>query len=128
MTPEPTSPGTPVDPREISPNASLVGAVALLCCAVIHAFAAYAHRDAPPSHVVFFVTLALAQTLLAIRCVRSWSRGDRLAVAALSLGATAVWLVSRTWGLPSSGKEAVGMGDAIASALEIVTATVALVG
>ena len=125
MTPEPTSPG---DHREISPNASLVGAVALLCCAVIHAFAAYAHRDAPPSHVVFFVTLALAQTLLAIRCVRSWSRSDRLAVAALSLGATAVWLVSRTWGLPSSGKEEVGMGDAIASALQIVTATVALVG
>lgn len=119
---------SPTADREAVPSAALVAGVALLGSAVIHAFAAYAHRDAPKSHVVFFVAVAVAQALLAIRCARSWGRTDRVAVATLSLGVTAVWLVSRTWGLPSSGKEEVGMGDAIASALQIVTATVALVG
>ena len=111
-----------------SPGAATVAAVALLGCGVIHAVAAYAHRNTPPSHVVFFVAIALAQALLALRCALSWRRADRLLVAVLSLGVTAVWLVSRTWGLPSSGKEPVEMGDAIASALQIVTATVALIG
>ncbi len=123
-----TTLASPATDSEAPPSAALVAAVALLGCAVIHAFAAYAHRDAPKSHVVFFVAIAVAQGVLVLRCARSWRRSDRLVVAALSLGVTAVWLVSRTWGLPSSGKEEVGMGDAIASALQIVTATVALVG
>ena len=123
-----TTLASPATDSEAPPSAALVAAVALLGCAVIHAFAAYAHRDAPRSHVVFFVAIAIAQGVLALRCARSWRRSDRFVVAALSLGVTAVWLVSRTWGLPSSGKEEVGMGDAIASALQIVTATVALVG
>lgn len=96
---------------------------------LIHGKAFIDHVDHYWLFGVFFGALTYAQILWAMRL---WRRPDdrRLfkAVAGLSLGVVAVWIVSRTTGLPigpwAGRPEAIGMPDAVASLDEIVIAGV----
>ena len=94
---------------------------------LIHGKAFVDHVDHYWLFGVFFALLTYAQVLWASRL---WRRpGDRrlfAAVAVMSLGTAAIWLVSRSVGLPfgpwAGRPEAVGMPDAVVSLDELVIA------
>ena len=94
---------------------------------LIHGKAFIDHVDHYWLFGVFFAVLTYAQVLWAMRL---WRRPEdrRLfkAVAVMSLGTVAIWLVSRTVGLPlgpwAGRPEAIGMPDAVASLDELVIA------
>lgn len=94
---------------------------------LIHAKAFIDHVDHYWLFGVFFGALTYAQILWAMRL---WRRPDdrRLfkPVAVLSLGVVAIWIVSRTTGLPigpwAGRPETVGMPDAVASLDELLIA------
>lgn len=78
---------------------------------------------------VFFAALTYAQVLWAMQLYRR--PGDRRlfkAVAVMSLGTIAIWIVSRSVGLPigpwAGQPEAIGLPDAVASLDELVIAGV----
>lgn len=108
--------------------ARAVAAVAMLGAAVIHFAYAPEHLDAQTSHGVFFLVVAWLQLVGAAALVfrwrpqPSWLRGT----AALNGAVAALWLLTRTAGLPDDEPEAVGFPDALASALEVVAAAAAL--
>ena len=88
------------------------------------AFAAGLHLAVLPSHLEegaavggFFLAVAAAQLVSAVLVHRGASPVARRAVVAMNLGVVAVWVVSRTVGLPvvgGAGPEAVGALDALA--------------
>lgn len=94
---------------------------------LIHGKAFIDHVDHYWLFGVFFAVLTYAQILWAMRL---WRRPDdrRLfkAVAVMSLGVVAIWLVSRTTGLPigpwAGRPEAIGMPDVVATLDELVIA------
>ena len=73
-----------------------------------------------------FLFMALAQSALAFGLLTFPSRRTYLLTAALSLGIVALWALSRTVGVPvgpeAGTRQPVGMPDAVAALLELLTA------
>jgi hypothetical protein len=92
-----------------------------LAAAVIHASVAADHRGFP-AHVAFFLVAAAVQSGFAAAVLRRPS-GRWLAAIALANGAVAaVWVLSRTVGLPvegATGAESIGFKDAICTLFEV---------
>ncbi|HLT70781.1 MAG TPA: hypothetical protein VKZ72_11475 [Acidimicrobiales bacterium] len=105
-----------------------IAAVATLGAAVIHFAFAPAHFDDTTSHGAFFVVVGWAQLFGAAALAFRWRPQRRwlLGTAALNLAVAALWLLTRTAGLPAEPAEPVGFPDALASALEVVAATAAV--
>ena len=91
--------------------------------ALIHISAAIGHVHESGLYVLFFALLAPTQLAWGFLVCRRSTRELLLAGAALSLLVAAVWLMSRTTGLPVGPEpwrpEAVGAVDAIATADEL---------
>jgi hypothetical protein len=100
-----------------------VAVTALAAASVIHFAFAPAHLDEETSHGGFFLVVGWLQLAVAaglalrIRPPRAW----QAAAVVLSAGVVAVWLVSRTVGVPGSEQEDVGFADLLATGLELVT-------
>lgn len=109
--------------------ARLVAAVAMLGAAIIHFAFAPDHMSEQTSHGVFFLAVGWLQLFGAAALAFSWAplRTWLLASAGLNAGVAALWLLTRTAGLPGDEPEAVGFPDALASGLEVVAAASALV-
>jgi FtsP/CotA-like multicopper oxidase with cupredoxin domain len=107
---------------------SYSAALLTLCAAAIHFAAAREHFSEYLPYGIFFVLLGAAQIGLAIALVVAPSR--RLYVAALvgTLAVIAIWLLSRTTGLPIAPvpwrPEAIGFPDFAATLLEAITCLV----
>jgi hypothetical protein len=99
------------------------------CAGLIHAVAAVGHVDEYLPAAVFFSFLAPAQAALGTALYRHASRNLLLAGAVGSALVVALWVVSRTSGLPVGPHpwvaEAVGPLDVIASADEVLLALLA---
>ena len=95
--------------------------------AVVHFAYAPAHFDEQTSHGVFFLVVAWAQVAVAVG-LAAWRKRPEpwLAAPAVNLGVFAVWLGSRTIGVPESHHDAVGYADALASSLEVLVVACAL--
>ncbi|MDD9370399.1 MAG: hypothetical protein PV358_09825 [Acidimicrobiales bacterium] len=95
--------------------------------AVVHFAYAPTHLDEEASHGAFFLTVAWAQLGVAFALAR-WRevRWPWLAAAGVNAAVIAVWLVSRTAGVPGSDAESVGFPDALATGLEAVAVVGAL--
>ncbi len=109
---------------------SLRALVAAACFggAVIHFAYAPVHLDEDALHGVFFLTVAWAQLAAGLALIR-WreARWPWLGAAVLNAGVAAVWLLSRTAGVPGSEAEPVGFPDALATGLELAAVAGALV-
>lgn len=94
-------------------------------CGLIHIQAAIDHLDEYWLYALFFIALAVAQFLWGAMLYRSPRRGVLVAGAVGSMAVVALWVVSRTSGLPIGPEpgtpESVGVLDAVASADELVT-------
>jgi hypothetical protein len=94
--------------------------------ALIHAQAAIQHVAEYLLYAVFFVLLATAQVLWGIAVYRSPSRRLLIAGAAMSLAVVALWIASRTIGLPigpdPGSPEPVGAIDVVATTNEVLLA------
>jgi hypothetical protein len=104
---------------------------ALLGAAVLHASVVGEHSQEWALAGLFFVGLQALQTLLAVTVWLRWSRALAAAVTASSLGALAVWLVSRTSGLPLGPAgfrvpEELGSTDVACALLELMTTLLVL--
>ena len=115
-------------PRTVIDVARSVAALAMLGAAVIHFAFAPDHLDEQTSHGVFFLVVGWSQLVGAAALAFRWRppRSWLLGSAVLNLGVAALWLLTRTAGLPGEDAEAVGFPDALATALEVVAATCAL--
>jgi hypothetical protein len=96
----------------------------LLGAEVIHALAVDAHRQWLAAGV-FFAAIAAIEGLLGVAVLVVPSRRVCLVAAGVSAGTVAVWLVSRTTGLPVGPTpgvpEAVAAPDSISTLLEALT-------
>ena len=95
--------------------------------AVIHFAYAPAHLDEDPAHGTFFLITGWLQLGLAFSLAR-W-RTDRwpwLAAGAVNAVVAAVWVLTRTAGLPGEDPESVGFPDTLATVLEIVVVVAAV--
>ncbi|HET6951851.1 MAG TPA: hypothetical protein VFI47_15830 [Acidimicrobiales bacterium] len=108
--------------------ARYLAALAMLGAAVIHIGFAPDHMNQQTSHGVFFLVLGWAQLLGAAVLGFGWrpQRTWLLGTAVLNLAVVALWLLTRTAGLPGDDPEAVGFPDALASGLEVFAAVAAL--
>ena len=99
-----------------------IAAVAMVGAGIIHFAYAPVHLDEKLSHGLFFLVTGWLQLMLAVVLVtRVRPRELWLAAAALvNLGIVAVWVVSRTAGVPGSEAESVGFPDVTATVLEAV--------
>jgi hypothetical protein len=101
---------------------------ALLGAAVVHASVIDAHFAEWWAEGVCFLVLQVVELALALALVRRASRPLYLAAIAVSAGTVALWIVSRTVGVPvgpGAGRpEAVGRPDLTATVLELMTALV----
>jgi hypothetical protein len=97
--------------------------VALVGAAVIHFAYAPIHLDESTSHGLFFLGMGWAQLGLAFALAR-WRtvRWPWAAAAVVSLGIIALWLLTRTAGLPGEAAEPFGFPDSLAAGLEAVAA------
>jgi hypothetical protein len=93
---------------------------------LIHVQAAVDHWDEYWLYALFFAVLAVAQLVWGVALYRSPGRGLLVAGAVGSLMVVALWVVSRTSGLPigpePGSPEAIGVLDSVASADEIALA------
>lgn len=106
----------------------LVAVAALIGAGAIHFAYAPIHFDEALNHGVFFVAVAWAQFAAAFALLRWRDRPEPwLGAAVLSLVVIAIWVVTRTTGLPGWDAEPVGFADALATALEAAT-VLAVVG
>lgn len=105
-------------------DGSLRSGIASLCLAAgaLHMSAAADH-EGMAGHVAFFVIVAVAQSAMGAALLWTRRPGRWLAAAAAAnLAVAAVWVLSRTTGLPVDGAsvpEAIGWKDGISSMLEI---------
>jgi hypothetical membrane protein len=80
---------------------------------------------------LFFLVLALVEGVLAAALVVAGTPAVRWTVVSVSLGTVALWLLTRTVGLPfgpmAGRPEPLGQADMVATLLELVTAVVLLV-
>jgi hypothetical protein len=90
---------------------------------LIHIQAAIDHLSEVPAYAVCFVVLTVAQIAWGIALYRSPRRGLLIAGAIGSLCVLAVWILSRTTGLPIGPQrgetEQLGLLDGVASADEV---------
>jgi hypothetical protein len=105
-------------------------ALVVACCigaAVVHFAYAPVHIDEDALHGVFFLAVAWAQLTLAFALAR-WreARWPWLAAVGVNAAVAAVWVISRTAGVPGSDAEPVGFPDALATGLEVVAVAGAL--
>jgi hypothetical protein len=95
--------------------------------AVIHFAYAPTHIEEDATHGTFFLVTAWLQLGLAFALAR-W-RTDRrpwLAAGAVNGAVAAVWVLTRTAGLPGEAPEPVGFPDTLATALEVVVVLAAV--
>jgi hypothetical protein len=105
-----------------------VAVAASIGAAVVHFAFAPSHFDEQTSHGVFFVAVGWLQVMVALALSRWRARPEPwLGAAALNGAVLAVWLGSRTVGVPRSQHDAVGFPDALASGLEVVVVACAAV-
>jgi hypothetical protein len=112
----------PARPRpDMLTSVRVVVAAALVGAAVIHFAYAPVHLEENTVHGVFFLALGWAQLGLAFALYR-WreARWPWSAIALVNAGVIALWLVTRTAGLPGSEPEPWGFPDGLASGLEAV--------
>ncbi len=93
---------------------------------LIHVLAAIQHLDEYALYALFFIVLAITQCAWGVAIYRAPSRKLLSAGAILSLAVVALWIISRTSGLPIGPEhwtpEPVGALDSIATGNEIVLA------
>jgi hypothetical protein len=125
--PQPPTAGSG-DTYSIRDVARYVATLAMLGAAVIHFAFAPDHLSEQTSHGIFFLVVGWAQLLGAAALGFGWRprRPWLLGTAAMNLGVAALWLLTRTAGLPGEEPEAVGFPDALATSLEVVAAVAAL--
>jgi hypothetical protein len=103
-----------------------VAAVGLMIAAVIHACVAPSRFREYVPFGVFFVILAATQMIVAIALVRRPDHRTVGYVALASVGVVALWLVSRSTGMPVGPEPwepmPYGVPDVVASCAELVTA------
>jgi len=108
----------------------LVLAAGLLGSAAIHVFVVPEHLIEWPSAGVFFVALAAAEIVVAGLVLSRLRTGALLIAVAVSVVPLAIWLWSRTVGLPFGPDpgvaEAVGLADVVCCILEIATLVAAV--
>jgi hypothetical protein len=113
--------------RGVELAAGLAAVVALLAAGagILHLLAAREHLE-HPLIAAFFVNLAVAQFAWAGVLVRDRSRAVLLAGIVGNLAVVAIWMLSRTTGIPlfeaTSEVEPIGMADAAATLFEITAA------
>jgi len=105
-----------------------LAALAMLGAAIIHFAFAPDHLSEQTSHGVFFLVAGWTQLLGAAALAFGWrpQRAWLYGTAAFNLGVAALWLVSRTAGLPGEEPEAVGFPDSLATGLEVFAGVAAL--
>ncbi len=117
-----------VDLSAVSPVQWLLGAL-LLGAGAIHLALAPSHLGESTVEGVGFVVAAWAQIACALWLLVRPTRAAAVATITLSVLLVAVWVVSRTAGLPfgahSGHAEAVGFVDGVTVALELVTVLLA---
>jgi hypothetical protein len=110
--------------REIRSNSILLAAGLAWCTALIHVQASIDHFSEYWLYSLFFIVLALAQAVWGFAIYRNPRRGLLILGAVGSLAVIALWIVSRTTGLPLGPTpgvaEEVGALDAIATADELL--------
>lgn len=112
-------------PRTVGRYAHLTLALASFGAAVLHFAFSPGHFDEYWAHGTFFVVVGWLQLLWALGMLTVPSKKLLLAGLGLSLGVVAVWVVSRTVGVPigpDSEVEAVGLPDLLATELELLIA------
>jgi peptidoglycan biosynthesis protein MviN/MurJ (putative lipid II flippase) len=125
-------PGAHARPATLLPMTFRIAAVCSLFGAeAIHAGVIQEHIDEWLPIGLFFVGISLIEGILAVALITKPSRRViRLAIA-VSLGTVALWLYTRTAGLPvgpmAGHVEEVGWPDLLCSLLELVTVAVLLV-
>src|SRR3954452_15925095 len=115
-------------PRSWSTVLRWAAVVTLVCGGAIHASVVEEHYREWALEGLFFVALAVIEPLLALAVAAAPGMTTHRAAIALSLATIALWTVSRTLGVPVGPQpwvpEPVGRADAIATLLELTTATV----
>ena len=106
-------------------------ATALLGSAVVHSTTAGGHYGGWPLAGIFFVSLQVVETLLALAVIFYWSSTTAAAVVVTSVGTVAVWLVSRTAGMPFGpaefrSPEALGAADVACCVMELAAAALVI--
>lgn len=100
----------------------LAAAMFLVGPAAIHFAVAPEHLRSFPLYGLFFVVLGAVQAALAVIIVVRPSSGALLGAAGLTLLVIAIWLVSRTFGLPIAPMpwqpEPIGLPDLLATFME----------
>ncbi len=115
-------------PTTVRDVARTVAAVAMLGSSIIHFAFAPDHLSEQTSHGAFFLVMGWTQLLGAAALAFRWrpQRAWLLGTAGLNLGIAALWLLSRTAGLPGEEPEAVAFPDSLATGLEVLAALAAL--
>ena len=120
-------------PSEVPPRATVGDALrwlAVAACAgaaVIHFAYAPTHLEEDATHGTFFLVTGWLQLGLAFALAR-W-RTDRwpwLAAGAVNAAVAAVWVLTRSAGLPGEDPESVGFPDTLATVLEIAVVVAAV--
>ncbi len=112
----------------VADAARTLAALTMLGAGIIHFAFAPDHLSEQTSHGVFFLVVGWSQLLGAAALAFSWrpQRTWLLGTAVLNAGVAALWLLTRTAGLPGEDAEAVGFPDSLASGLEVIAAVSAL--
>jgi hypothetical protein len=104
--------------------------VGLVASAALHAAVVRDHLGEWPAAGLFFIALTLSELAAAGLLLTGRQHRSLIAAAVVSIGPLAVWLASRTVGLPfgpgAGTPEAVGLPDLVACALEVGTLVAAL--
>ena len=123
------------DPSATDPSATDLGqmlaGVALFGCAAIHLAVIPDHMDHWPVASAFFLALAMAEIACGVLLLGRAGLSVLVAVTAAAVVPLALWLWSRTSGLPfgpnSNVPELVGLADVAAGLLELGTLVIAVV-
>jgi hypothetical protein len=109
----------------------MLAAVALFGCAAIHLAVIPDHMDHWPVASAFFLALAMAEIACGVLLLGRAGLSVVVAVAAAAVVPLALWVWSRTSGLPfgpnSNVPEPVGLADVAAGLLELGTLVIAVV-
>jgi hypothetical protein len=104
-------------------------AATLAGAALIHATVTGVHLEEWAPAGLFFVSLVLVESSLGVLALLAWSRSAARLVVVAGVGTVAVWVVSRTVGMPIGPAdfrvpEAVGTPDLVCGGLELAAAAV----
>ena len=123
---------TAADPRRSRVvDLRLLAAAGFVGGATIHAAVVPEHLGEWPAAGIFFILQAAAELTVAALLLTVHQRAVLLAAAVVSAGPLALWLYSRTAGLPFGPEtgvpEQVGLADMVACVLEVATLVLAVV-